>query len=246
MTALPASLRRPFAAGWCGKIPSAGDFVARRVPAAFTEAWDRWLQVVLEGSRERLGARWREEFLSMPVWRFVFSPRLVTGDAWAGVLLPSVDAVGRYFPLTIVAPLPVAGIDPVATVFAARTWFADIEQIGLFALAPGSEAAAVDARIATRPFLADWLRYRRSTDGTPAASPAQRVWIHLGERTEADLSALPQINEPCAAWLAEPSDVFGRSLLLCNELPPAEQLCAMMNGHPAEHGWTARRALPVS
>jgi hypothetical protein len=46
-----------------------------------------------------------------------------------------------------------------------------------------------------------------------------------------------RLCEPYSAWLAEPSEVFGRSLLLCERLPAGEQFCAMMNGHWVEHGW---------
>ncbi len=92
--------RHAFPTGWYGKIPTAGDFIARRIAPDFGEVWHDWLQNALEGSRQRLAGRWPGDFLSMPVWRFVFSPGLVTPSAWVGLMLPSVDAVGRYFPLT--------------------------------------------------------------------------------------------------------------------------------------------------
>ena len=31
------------APGFWGKLPAAGDFVGRRLPAAFVEPWDRWV-----------------------------------------------------------------------------------------------------------------------------------------------------------------------------------------------------------
>jgi hypothetical protein len=46
-----------------------------------------------------------------------------------------------------------------------------------------------------------------------------------------------RLCEPWSAWLAEPSELFGRTLLLCESLPAAEQFCAMMDGHWLEHGW---------
>ena len=49
-----------------------------------------------------------------------------------------------------------------------------------------------------------------------------------------------RLCEPNSAWLAEPSELFGRSLLLCEDLPPGEQFCAMMDGHWVEHGWGRR------
>ena len=32
------------AIGWYGKLPSAGDFLGRRLPPEFQGPWDRWLQ----------------------------------------------------------------------------------------------------------------------------------------------------------------------------------------------------------
>jgi type VI secretion system ImpM family protein len=130
-----------FPVGWYGKIPGTGDFISRRVPAAFIDVWDAWLQRVIEGSKERLGALWRDTFLSMPPWRFVLSAGLVTNNAWAGVLLPSVDAVGRYFPLTVACALPSQSVDLPATLLGAAAWFDAVEEIALGAIAPKADTA---------------------------------------------------------------------------------------------------------
>jgi len=98
--AAPAS----FPVGWYGKIPVTGDFIARRLATAFSEPWDRWLQGVMDGSRERLGARWRDTFLSMPAWRFILAPGMVTPNAWAGLMVPSVDAVVEFASVTETVP----------------------------------------------------------------------------------------------------------------------------------------------
>ena len=164
-----------FAAGWYGKIPGTGDFVARRVPASFSAAWDRWLQAALAGSRERLGARWRDSFLSMPIWRFVLSPGMLTANAWAGVMAPSVDAVGRYFPLVVTSALPSASLDLVATLFAAQAWFGEIEAIALSAIAPAVDSAAIDAAIVRKPFRSEWLRYPEPRDDTVPIAFASRL-----------------------------------------------------------------------
>jgi type VI secretion system protein ImpM len=227
--------RHLFPTGWYGKIPAAGDFVARRIPPDFGEVWHDWLHNALEGSRQRLAGRWPDDFLSMPVWRFVFSPGLVTPSAWVGLMLPSVDAVGRYFPLAFACRLPATGLDLVATLFLARAWFGELEEIGLSAIAQRVDFAAVDAAIAERPFQGAWMRHAR---GRPSM-----MCVELGSSPMADIAGMAlrasaeRLSEPCGAWLAEPSDLFGRSLLLCEALPSAEQLCAMMDGRWLEHGW---------
>ena len=62
-------------------------------------------------------------------------------------MAPSVDAVGRYFPLAVAAALPSASLDIVGTLMAAQSWFDDIEAIALSAIAPAADAAAIDAAI---------------------------------------------------------------------------------------------------
>ena len=225
-----------FAVGWYGKIPGAGDFIARRVPASFSEPWDRWLQRAMEDSQQRLGAHWREAFLSMPAWRFVLGPGVVGANAWAGLMLPSVDAVGRYFPLTVACALPSASLDVVATLLGAGRWFDDIETIALGAIAPRADTAAIDAALARQRFATHWLATSAADDATLPMRGAKPRMLAI-----ADLSkSSDRLCEPHSAWLAEASEVFGRTLLLCESLPAGEQFCAMMDGHWLEHGWICR------
>jgi type VI secretion system protein ImpM len=237
-----------FSTGWYGKIPGTGDFVARRLPRAFSEGWDHWLQGALAGSRERLGARWRDSYLSMPVWRFVLSPGMIGEQAWAGIVAPSVDAVGRYFPLAVAAALSSASLDLAGTLFAAQGWFDEIEAIALLAIAPAADFAAIDRAILAQPFRAAWLRHPPARDDTVPlrGTKPQMLWLPLGARAAeppAHVAALGErLAEPAGAWLAEESELFGRCLLLCETLPPAEQYCAMMDGHWVERGWGRRDA----
>jgi type VI secretion system protein ImpM len=96
----------PLIPGWYGKIPCLGDFASRRLPSRFIVPWDDWLQRTLAGSRALLDEAWLNTYLTSPVWRFLLMPEVCGNACWAGVLMPSVDRVGRYFPLTIAAELP--------------------------------------------------------------------------------------------------------------------------------------------
>ena len=95
--------------GFFGKITTNGDFVSRRLPASFITPWDQWLQQGLLYSRELLTDCWLNCYLTSPVWRFAFSSTIFDGISWGGVLMPSVDKVGRYFPLTIASGAPGEG-----------------------------------------------------------------------------------------------------------------------------------------
>lgn len=89
--------------GYYGKIPTQGDFLRRGLSPAFVEPWDRWLQELLLSGRETLGAGWQDAYFSAPIWRFALPKGLCGGAAVAGVVMPSVDRVGRQFPLTLAA-----------------------------------------------------------------------------------------------------------------------------------------------
>ncbi len=97
--------------GWHGKLPALGDFASRRLGPDFIEPWDTWLSAGLHALRSASPAGWLQAYLDSPSWRFLLQPGALPGSAeagaqaWAGVLMPSVDRVGRYFPLTLVQPL---------------------------------------------------------------------------------------------------------------------------------------------
>jgi type VI secretion system protein ImpM len=217
-------------AGWYGKVPGTGDFVTRRLPGAFRERWDAWLAEVMAASREQVGARWPDAFQSMPAWRFVLKAGVVSTQAWAGVTVPSVDSVGRLFPLTVASELPPEDIDAEATLLSAGRWFQHIEAAALSALEPGTDPAAVDSAILQRPFHTSWLQFPLAGEATiPAHAPLPRqVWT------------VPGVSEPAAAWLADDAESVGRCLLLTATLPSAAQYCAMVDGRWAERGWIPR------
>ncbi len=109
--------------GWHGKLPSLGDFASRRLDADFIEAWDGWLAAGLLALRQARAEGWLDAYLGSPSWRFLLMPGVLPGaagtQAWCGVLMPSVDRVGRYFPLTLALPL---GPGPASTQEAAALW----------------------------------------------------------------------------------------------------------------------------
>jgi type VI secretion system protein ImpM len=228
----PLAGQQSFQSGWYGKIPTVGDFVARRIPGAFSHAWGEWLQGALAAARARPGSRWPDEFLCMPAWRFVLAPGLLTRSAWAGIMAPSVDAVGRYFPLALASALPPARLNLVATLFAARAWFDELEQAALSAIAAGAGLAELDASVAAQPFCEAWLR-AGERPAPERVAPQPITCLELAGRPGAAARAV---------WLAEDSEIFGRTLLLCDQLPPAEPFCAMMDGRWEEHGWRRREA----
>ncbi|MCU0834575.1 MAG: type VI secretion system-associated protein TagF [Chromatiaceae bacterium] len=121
------------AIGFFGKLPSHGDFVRRSLPAELVNLWDPWLQAGLAESRQVLGETWMERYLSGPIWRFGLSAGVCGEAPWLGAMMPSVDRVGRYFPLTVAARIP-ADQGLFAAAAGAGPWLGELEQVMLRAL----------------------------------------------------------------------------------------------------------------
>jgi type VI secretion system protein ImpM len=83
--------------GFFGKLPARGDFVSAGLPRDFVSRWDNWISGTLEDVLILAGDGW----LNAPPWRFRLAPGVCGVDAITGVLLPSIDKVGRQFPLTL-------------------------------------------------------------------------------------------------------------------------------------------------
>jgi type VI secretion system protein ImpM len=90
--------------GWYGKLPGTGDFAQRRLPSRFVSVWDRWLQNGFEYLRSA-NSDWAQSYLEGHIWFFALGPSVIGPKPWLGLLLPSVDSVGRYFPLTVALEL---------------------------------------------------------------------------------------------------------------------------------------------
>lgn len=119
--------------GAYGKAPALGDFFGFGLPEPFVAAWDDWLQHGLLAAQTALGPSWRSRYMTAPIWRFTLAEGLAGPAAMIGVLTPSVDRVGRAFPLTLAAALPAAW-PPALAHFDAEEVFARLEETALAAL----------------------------------------------------------------------------------------------------------------
>ena len=131
--------------GWWGKLPGMGDFAHRRLPDEFRHAWDRWLQGGLAQLRSR-HTNWAERYLQAPLWCFVLGEGVMGDLPWIGVLMPSVDATGRYFPLTVTTPLAWAPTEIHGQVLArAQRWLRQAAQAAVDGREQGLDAVHFDA-----------------------------------------------------------------------------------------------------
>src|SRR5256885_11597666 len=186
------------APGIYGKVPARGDFVSRRLDAEFVAAWDSWLQRVILESKTALGERWLECFLSAPVWRFVMPAGMFAKPGWAGLMLPSVDRVGRYFPLTVAAPIRDESIDVPSTLRKALTWLEALENLALEALTPELDFDQFDARLAELRMPGDVAVVAGATDHTlplGAQMPRFEFWA-LAAGGDAAIARLVRCRSP--------------------------------------------------
>ena len=137
----------PAAPGWFGKVVMLGDFGHRRLPQEFIAVCDPWLSHCISSSRAQLGPAWLDTYLTAPLWRFAWAPGVVDEQWWFGVLMPSVDAVGRYFPLVVCAanqrpPMTADALDGLSS------WYAHAGEAALATLQPGASLEVFEADLA--------------------------------------------------------------------------------------------------
>jgi type VI secretion system protein ImpM len=121
--------------GFYGKIPVRGDFMGEGLPHAVVDSLDGWMRASLAASREALGEAWEPIWMEAPVWRF-FAP--IAGCALGGVWLPSIDRVGRTFPLVLATDAAAAG----------PAWMDGAEALGFAAVTEDLPPDALSARLA--------------------------------------------------------------------------------------------------
>ncbi len=137
-------------AGWYGKLPSCGDFANRRLASDLIQIWDAWLCQGLMAMQVDNPDHWLESYLASPTWRFVLQPGFLPAPfeatGWAGVVMPSVDRVGRYFPLSIMTPLSTM---PGTTAGQVRlwSWLQSLEDAAIDALQNDWSIAELDAEL---------------------------------------------------------------------------------------------------
>ena len=136
--------------GYYGKLPSNGDFVNSNLPATTIEPLDRWLGASLRASQTALGAGWLDAFLVAAPWRGAVPAGVLGPGAHALVMVPSVDRVGRYFPLVLAAPLHdwTGPIDDLPAILA--QWYEAAEECALSTLQEGFARAELDAAVDAR------------------------------------------------------------------------------------------------
>jgi type VI secretion system protein ImpM len=222
--------------GFFGKLPSRGDFVTRRLPHAFTDLWDGWLQDAIAMSRQQLGEAWLDSYLTAPLWRFLVSSGVCGDSAMLGVLMSSVDRVGRYFPLTLAVPVS-PGAAPAKTMLGAGAWFDAVEMLALSALEEDADLDRIDeaAEAVEAPEEQHAAAVAYHTDRAAA--------VELGSSdiaADAIDALLVLLAGRYTLWWTTGSEQFKPSLVIAEGLPPVDRFAALLDGRWEQWGWKTR------
>lgn len=166
--------------GYFGKLPCTGDFLRQGLTPGFVAAWDGWLQeVMVAGAIETGSDGWPEAFLNAPIWRFSVAPGLCGPDGAVGILMPSVDRVGRCFPFTLAAETSLPFSE---TIMAFQPVLEHLEATAKAMLGDDASRTALDAALAALPAALDTSKAIAVGGGAgslwiTASQPCARVMI---------------------------------------------------------------------
>lgn len=209
--------------GLFGKLLQKRDFVSLAVPREFLRLWEPWIERCLSESQLDLGREaWVAMFAAAPIWRFFLGAGLC-GSTVRGAFMPSMDGLGRYFPLTLLA-WPANGerlagpdVDP------QNVWFDAVEDLLLSTLKSDVSMEVIAAELVKLAGTSDMDKM----DAT------ERLFLHPGAATQGG-QPLRQIFGPEAA-----SDVEG-------DVPDKAQMTFWWTlGGEEKEAWAwSRKAMP--
>jgi type VI secretion system protein ImpM len=250
-----------FPPGFFGKLPCNGDFIQHNVAQEWLDVWDHWQQSCVFESRGALQGEWLDAYLSGPIWRFVLGEGACGSGAYAGIIVPSVDRVGRYFPLTLVRQLDAAW-NPLDVAVCWTAWFEALEQCACGALDQhdlrledfiAAIAGIADPLALAVPTHIDGELFRNG--GFPAAGAQWHIGLQSADHLQLDLAVLAyrEIHRhlrPVTLWWTSGASRVQPSWLLSRGLPAPRSFAAMLDGKWRGTDWiqanpSAAAAMPA-
>ena len=216
------------APGWFGKLSSLGDFASRRLAPEWVQGCDRWLSAGMAAGERQLGEAWWPAYLAAPVWRFSWAPGVMDNHWWFGVLMPSCDKVGRYFPLVVAQARPAPPADRLALDHL-DLWWAQAARAALHTLA---DHGSVDAFEAALDDLPPWPGTRVPWPSAPHGR-GQRFEVQAGAGA-ADLAqalALATMQQQlagCSLWWPWRDGAPATQVQVLSGLPEPAEFVALL------------------
>lgn len=215
------------APGFFGKLPSHGDFIGRGLPISVQDRLDQWLQRGILCGKNELGRHWLPIWLNSPLWRFMLGQGICGDHAWAGVMMPSQDRVGRCFPLLILAEMRC--LPTLSDCFGELDiWFAHLEEIALSSL--------------ETEYPLEWLEQALSSPGCRILKPiSSPVWNTVKYVSDNRNAPIPTSINPDASfgsvWWTVGSPRIPPCVAVREGLPDADLFISLLDGNWEKRGW---------
>jgi type VI secretion system protein ImpM len=216
--------------GIFGKLPQKRDFIAFGIPRAILEPFENWLQSAVAASKNELGRNWQDQYLVAPIWRF-WGGKDIFGVDCIGVIMPSVDQVGRFFPLSVIY-YDESGNGLVPPVSAENDqWFTDLEERLLHTL---DEEDDIEARLLTEGLAAPEEEVENS-QRVGKSFDKGRIWREYGMPVSELLANISQSDYRAACegrsfWWTNGGRSFGSIVYSQQGLPDPYFFTSMITG----------------
>ncbi len=260
------SVATALSVGFYGKIPSNGDFVSRYLSADTQALLEDWVGQAMTASRDQLGETWLPTFLTSPIWRFALPAGVLSENAYKGIYIPSVDKVGRYYPMILCQPTTSS---PLELYCAEQEWYTKAEDALLPVLDDGDTLEEYISRVETLSSIMnenfghgqlmsmiepDERSQEQCHEGALCLlelfdseivkedsdfSPSQATFALSDQYFQ---SLLPNYS----LWWAYGSDKIAPSLAVCDGLPKPERFAAMLDGQWSTWGWPEQNVMVVN
>ncbi len=225
--------------GLFGKVPQQAEFINHFLDKELTELWHQWLQASISVSKEQLGDQWIEYYLTSPIWHFALSPGLVSPHGVVGLLMPSVDEVGRYFPVTM---MHAADHDPWSAYLNGEQWFHGAESVLLNVLDEDMSYNHWIGQVEGIPEPRFALLDKYQMDAGHSSARAGLV-SNLGGHSHSGLmhTLMQGLTErafgPFGLWWTAGSEHIEPCLAVSAQMPDAGQFAALLDGRWQHWGW---------
>jgi len=213
--------------GYYGKLPLRGDFIQRNLDPEFIQHWDQWLQNVIGTSRDTLGEQWLNYYLVSPIWHFYLHNE--AGEIYYGVMLPSVDKVGRYFPFSIMNSAT-PEMNAAEFILSQQHWFELAENLALQALEEKISFEQLNLCI-------DELHKKTTTNNPEPTVPIKSFRIPLNGQVDLN-NAFGQLRQVLPSsttqvysyWWTTGNEHIEGNLICCDKMPDDNMYTAMLDG----------------